>query len=366
MSGVATGLSMQNQMSLTEIMLALVRAAVLDQKPSVSTNTIIDWDRLMDISKEQGLIAWVYDGICKMPPEQQPPRLYRINWGLSAQDIWDRYELQQAVLHDIISICEHHQMRVLLLKGIGLSNLFPKPQSRPSGDIDVYYFDDFEKGNQLFGAGADSETELHTSFIYNGVEVENHKIFVYHNTKVKGLVGEYLLNHTSDAIKTDAGYYILAPMPNLVYLLMHALNHVNYASEDTIFSIKHILDIGMFIKKNKAQLPSHEVFRVMQELLLDKSFELIVYLSEWMLHIDLKEYHHNLIASKDLIQIEVLFNEKGLSLHMAHYSSLIMQIFAVLKRYYKLRPISKYIPMKPQKGLLRITIHMLKSILTHA
>ena len=350
----------QDQMSLTEVMLELVRAAVLDQDPVLPENTKVDWDKLMDISQEQGVIAWVYDGICKLPVEQQPPRIYRINWGMSAQEIWDRYKLQKSALNDIVSICDHNQIRIMLMKGIGLSGLFPKPESRPSGDIDVYLFDDFEKGNKLFSAKVDQETELHTSFIYKGVEIENHKIFVYHNTKVKGLVGDYLLRHTSDAIITSDGYYTFAPLPNLVYLLMHALNHVNYASEDTIFSLKHILDIGMFIQKNRNQLIPEEVLRTMRELLLDKSFELMVYLSEWLYRVELREYHQNLIERNDLQKIGVLFNKQGLSAPLEHYPSLIKQAHAIHRRYNTLKPIAKYIPKKPKCSLRQITWYLQK------
>lgn len=77
-------------------MYELVRAAVLDKVPAIPNDVSIDWDKLMDLSQEQRLIAWVGDGVCKLPPEQQPPRQYRINWGLSAHEIWDRYELQKS------------------------------------------------------------------------------------------------------------------------------------------------------------------------------------------------------------------------------------------------------------------------------
>ncbi len=87
----------------------------------------VDWDGLMDVSKSQGFIAWVWDGICRLPVEQQPPRQYRINWGMSAQEIWDRYEKQKKVLAEMVEICNHNNMRLLLMKGIGLSELYPKP-----------------------------------------------------------------------------------------------------------------------------------------------------------------------------------------------------------------------------------------------
>ena len=352
-----------NELALTEMMLEFVRSAVLEREPKIPFDVAIDWDKLMDFSTEQGLIAWVWDGICRLPQEQQPPRQHRINWGLSAQEIWERYTHQKEVLAEMLEICKQNDMRLLLMKGIGLSELFPKPQSRPSGDIDIFLFDDFEKGNRLFSDRDCPETELHTSFTYKGIEIENHKIFVYNNSKVKGLVGEYVFNHVNDAIKTDAGYYILPPLPNLAYLLMHALNHVNYESEDTILSIRNILDLGVFVRHYKEQLPPNDVYQTLKKLKLDKSFELIVYLSEWLLGIEFNEYHIGLVKQKDVVAIRSLFLKKGFSVPIVNRRNLWQYSCALWKRYRVLKPISKYIPKKPKCGLLRVTVHRQKSVL---
>lgn len=351
------------ELTLTELMFEFVRAAVLERDPVIPQDAAIDWNRLMDISTEQGLIAWVWDGICRLPQEQQPPRQHRINWGLSAQEIWERYAHQKEILTEMVNICRQNDMRLLLMKGIGLSEMYPKPQSRPSGDIDIYLFDDFEKGNKLFSGQKCPETELHTSFTYKGIEVENHKIFVYNNSRVKGLVGKYILNHVNDAVLTEKGYYTLSPMPNLAYLLMHALNHVNYGSEDTIMSIRNILDLGMFVRHNKCQLPHEEVFRTLRMLGLDRSFELVVYLSEWLLDINLNEYHAGLIRRKDVVAIHELFTKQGFSLPVDKSQSLVKQSCALWKRYFQLRPVAWYIPKKPKCSLFRVTIHRQNALL---
>ncbi len=344
------------ELTLTELMFEFVRAAVLERDPVIPQDAAIDWNRLMDISTEQGLIAWVWDGICRLPQEQQPPRQHRINWGLSAQEIWQRYEHQKEVLSEMVEVCRQNGIRLLLMKGVGLSELYPKPQSRPSGDIDIYLFGDFERGNLLFSDRQCPETELHTSFNYKGIEIENHKIFVYNNSKVKGLVGEYVLNHVQDASLGADGYYALPPMANLAYLLMHALNHVNYESGDTILSIRNILDIGMFLQRYKEQLPSNDVYITLKQLKLDKSFELVVYLSEWLLGIDYKEYHIGLVKQKDVVAIRNLFIKQGLAVPYRKEERFFGNSYALWKRYLMLKPISRYIPKKPKCGLLRVTI----------
>ena len=114
-------------MRQTEVLLELLRAAVLDQQPSIPKEVVIDWDALMDNASSHNVLAWVWDSVCKLPVEQQPPRQQRINWGLSAQEIWDAYFYQKKVLNEMLVACQKNNIRLLLLKGIGVSAIYPKP-----------------------------------------------------------------------------------------------------------------------------------------------------------------------------------------------------------------------------------------------
>ena len=172
-------------MNQIEIMLEFLRSAVLDKKPDITDTSDINWDVLMDMSAEQGVLAWVWDGICKLPKELKPPRLQSINWGLSAQEVWDTYVKQMRVLEGMVSSCKENGIRLLLLKGIGLSRLYPKPESRPSSDIDIFLFEDYEKGNRLFTGHDIKRIDKHASFQIDGVLIENHYYFFEPNTRQK-------------------------------------------------------------------------------------------------------------------------------------------------------------------------------------
>ena len=100
---------------IVSVMLELVRAAVLEKRPFIPQNITIDWDRLMEISAEQGLVAWVWNGVEKLPEEQKPPRLQKINWSLSAQAIQERYEYQVTVLKEMLDVCKRNNIILSLL-----------------------------------------------------------------------------------------------------------------------------------------------------------------------------------------------------------------------------------------------------------
>ena len=69
-------------MHQAEVLLELLRAAVLDRQPSFPKEVVIDWDVLMDNASSHTVLAWVWDSVCKLPVEQQPLRQQRINCGV--------------------------------------------------------------------------------------------------------------------------------------------------------------------------------------------------------------------------------------------------------------------------------------------
>ena len=53
------------------------------------------WERIYRMAADHGLSAVVWDGICRLPAAQQPPRETRIRWALSAEKLEERYRHQQ-------------------------------------------------------------------------------------------------------------------------------------------------------------------------------------------------------------------------------------------------------------------------------
>ena len=226
-------------MKQTEILIELVRAAVLDVPPAIPKAVKIDWNALMDQAADQNVLAWVWDGACKLPDEQKPSRKYAISWGLTAQEAWDDYERQLAVLEKIVNISNQNQMRVLLLKGLGLSSLFPNPKSRSCSDIDIYLFDDYEKGNRLLSDSPAEEDGKHSVLHIDGVLIENHNNFLEPNATQKRKIIDYLKSSLKDVILTPYGYYILPPLANCLFLAFHTSKHY---LKKTIFPIRNIVD----------------------------------------------------------------------------------------------------------------------------
>lgn len=271
-------------------MLDLLRAAVLNQSPALQEGFTVDWDALMDLSLEQGLLAWVWDGISKLPLAQQPPRQQRINWALSAQEVWNSSVLRKNLLHDMVTICKANDIRLLVLKGLGISALYPKPESRRSGDIDIFLFGDAEKGNRILSPDADVPLrEKHYVFYRDGVQIENHVHLIDIGTPFQRRVEDYLISSLEECQLTSDGYYVLEQEPLIVYTLMHLLAHLNNPGDDPL-QLRSIVDFAMLLKQYDTQrFPSH-LLPIVRRYNLEMAFSLFVRLSEWILNVSFADY----------------------------------------------------------------------------
>ncbi len=274
---------------LTETMFELTRAGVLGQQPSVPEGVEIDWDKLMDLSMEHGLLAWVWDGICLLPQAQQPSRQYRINWGLSVQNLQRQYAQQEVVLKKMISICDNNQMRLLLLKGFSISRLYPKPNSRPSSDIDIYLFDDYEKGNQVLFSNNGHFSGKHYVATFEGMSVENHFWLIDTRTPVQRKVEKYLVSVLDTCEKTEDGYYILSTENQILHMLMHLLAHLNNGGNEPL-KIRSLVDLGYLLYLVKDDSVAERFLGLVEKFSLEKALSLFVDLSEIVLKKDLSRY----------------------------------------------------------------------------
>lgn len=284
----------QIQSNQTMLMLELLRSSILKNEPSVKQFQI-DWDSLMDQSADEGVLAWVWDGILHLPNELQPPRLQRINWDLSSGEIISNYEKNNQILKQILDECNRHGIRLLLLKGISLSHLYTKPQYRPCGDIDIFVFDDYNLFNQLFSSCYDYNYCHHDVFVLNGVRIENHKEFIDTDTRQRKNINAYFRSCLKDVRQTSWGYYELQAMPYLIFLTVHSMHHI-YC--DTTLNMRSLADFAMFLKTHSDELHPDDCFQLLKRFNIYKGFEVVLYMSEFVLGISMDQYHQHSLPTK--------------------------------------------------------------------
>ena len=136
-----------------------------------------DWKIIFKQASKQGLMGIAYDSLRKLPKELQCSSSFCLQWAVNVDAMENRYRKQYNALEQLAAFYAQYDIHILLLKGIGLSSYYPIPSHREGGDIDIYLFGDFEKGNRLMeeeGIAVDqgkAVNPIHSIFYFKGIPI---------------------------------------------------------------------------------------------------------------------------------------------------------------------------------------------------
>ena len=158
------------------ILLALTKSALTNSTSSLPTDNI-NWQSLYPLALHQGVSAILLDAIGLLPEDVRPAKPVLLQWigqTTMMERMYARHKERIASLAELYGL---QGIRMLLLKGYGCSLCYPKPEHRPTGDIDVYLFGKKDEADALIekelGVKVHREYHKHSTFNYGGVEVEN-------------------------------------------------------------------------------------------------------------------------------------------------------------------------------------------------
>ena len=224
------------------------------------------WERIYRMAADHGLSAVVWDGICRLPAAQQPPRETRIRWALSAEKLEERYRHQQQTASKLAARFSEEGLRMLLLKGLGLSRDYPLPEHRECGDIDIYLYGQSDKGDRVLheiGAHLYFDVPKHSEYVWDGVLIENHRTIL----NVRRNRTERELNAVLVRLLEKEGTHGLAPgiqAPratfNAIFLIRHAAVH--FQKEGIV--LRHLCDWACFLTRHWDEI-DHALFRTAME-----------------------------------------------------------------------------------------------------
>lgn len=254
-------------------LLALIRIAITgNDKKALIEN--LDWDKIFDISKKQGVSAIVIDALEKLPSDICPSRPLLLQWIGHTTMVERMYAKHRERITSLAELYGRYGIRMLLLKGYGCSLCYPKPEHRPTGDIDVYLFGKQEEADALIEKElcieVHREYHKHSIFDYKGVEVENHAKFIDDISHKSNIRFEKILMSVleqEECLKSPLDNVLLpTPTFNAIFLLRHTGEH--FASNE--ITLRHVLDVGLFFKQHHSDIDWSFVFDVYKsERILD-------------------------------------------------------------------------------------------------
>lgn len=258
---------------IAQLLFATLRAALNQEALEVSRFAPLteqEWQQLYRLSVEQGVVALAWESLSALPLEAQPPRAVRLQWAMTTQQIEKRYAKQQKALFHLAEFYTRHQLRMMVLKGYGLSLGYPQPNHRPCGDIDIWLFGEQQRGDSLLAAKCQveiSEDEhKHSVFDFEGVHVENHYTFsnIYahrSNRPVEARMQElaYASNRT---LPCGEG---LCYLPNVDFEALYLLRHTSSHFAATEIGLRMIVDWTVFVKHHHQEIDWEALQQVAEE-----------------------------------------------------------------------------------------------------
>ena len=248
----------------------------------------IDWDIIFKSSSKQGVMGVAYDGLMHNIEELKIEKKILYAWAANVEAMELRYQKQYQTAKNLLEIYNHHQLHVLILKGIGLSIYYPSPSHREGGDIDIYLFDDFEKGNQIIEQKGikvlrgDSVNPKHTVFNFQHTLIENHEWFLTDNPYLRK--NKYLETqlkkhiHLTFCEQSNIGnqvVYYPSPTFNAYYLAAHMSSHLLTSN----VSLRHLCDWALFVDKHYHQIDFEEVTYHFKKTDLYKAYQVLTSLT---------------------------------------------------------------------------------------
>lgn len=235
---------------LHQALLALTAAgADRDANGVVPTLDAQQWDSLFDQACQQNVAPQVCVALERHIA--QAPLDTKIKFATIKAQTASKYLLARRTLAELLQLFNAHGIDTMLLKGLTLSRLYPRPEERHFGDIDYYQYGRWREADTLvkstYGIDVTNNTHHHSKFSLHGLLVENHYDFIAryghrgngkHERLLKSLAGAKRRPHTLD------GQACLLPPENLaaVFYLRHMAAHF---SADRI-SLRHLLDWTLF------------------------------------------------------------------------------------------------------------------------
>lgn len=194
----------------------------------------IDWKSVFEISKRQTTLGIVYAGIETLDKQWLPEKKVLLQWYGCVQQIVSNNDLLNKRLVEVVGKYRLANLSPVLLKGQGIGAYYPNPRYRQPGDIDLFFGDQYQKANAVAATWNnvqfEPDTSYHRAFHYEGVEVENHLVYVdfysRRNRKAWEKVQQIvpLVGHEKfrlDNFEVD----VPSPQMNVIYIFLHLMHH---------------------------------------------------------------------------------------------------------------------------------------------
>lgn len=238
---------------IQELLLALLRAQ-LWLKPVddiVLPSTHEEWDELINLGYKQTVICFIAKACLRHPDAENIPTEIKEEFEAVLEENKRIHEHHNGVLIDLITKFEEQGLHPILLKGQGIAQMYPEPELRQCGDIDLFFrAEEYEQAEAYIKSIEDESEEhiinyKHYETCYKGITVEVHK----HTSWIPNpFANKRFQQFAADEMKCPdiisiegKAIYIPSPIYNIVSVFAHMWHHF----EDCGVSLRQMCDVAL-------------------------------------------------------------------------------------------------------------------------
>ena len=251
--------------------------------------------KIYQITSAHGIaaVAWDYiqrkDADEKLALDLQPlSKVDQIRWMVTVEQVERKYEHQKSVIAKLAKFFAQHGIKMMILKGYGLSLNYPVPNHRQCSDIDIWLFEEKcaedgsverygvqQKADKLlhehYNIPIDEGKHHHTVFYIDGVMVENHYDFLNihahrSNRDIEDRLWQ-LTRQPMEVVEVDgAEVYLPSPDFHALFILRHSASH--FAAER--IGLRHLLDWKFFVERYSVKIDWVGLFSFAEQMNMHK------------------------------------------------------------------------------------------------
>lgn len=217
-------------------LLSLTRMALWGGQEPLPENKP-DWKEIIALAKAQTLMGLIADAVPMLPTELQPDPQSRIVLHSTALRIINSHSLLNRKVVDMKSRMDSYGINTVLLKGQGIALLYPNPQCRQCGDIDLYVGEkNFARTLEILAPDSEKKAKdykylKHFDIEEDGVSIEIHRIAeILPGSRHNKLFQKWTIENLEgpDICKVKIGGVTVNTPPvcfNAIYIMNHAWHH---------------------------------------------------------------------------------------------------------------------------------------------
>lgn len=223
-------------------LLELLSAALHDRAVRTELFTslsALEWQDVIKIAQEQSVVGLVANRILSLPKELLPERGKRMELALCEEAIRRHSKKHQDALQSIYQEYETEGFYPVLLKGLTMAQLYPEPELRSLGDIDLLLpkAGDYERANkwaESLGCRLQGDSLYEQAYFRGKTLIENHRLLTYfgiarYDRVLAELIAEITQADSWAYTSIAAQRYRTLPLElNAVYVFHHILHHFSY------------------------------------------------------------------------------------------------------------------------------------------